>query len=157
MTYNLKKSNPLAVSWSPSLVVSTGACAAFRPHQKRGTQPHDRGRWRVLSRPHGERLLGGRGFGARHARLPLRAAGARLRKERPGRRRWPLLSLAGDVLEWACIGDSAFAVLRGSKGVLLSTPPRHFSLRAAGAQRAEGHKAGLLAQEYGGLHRRRRL
>ncbi|RCV07949.1 hypothetical protein SETIT_1G286200v2 [Setaria italica] len=45
----------------------------------------------------------------------------------PGASTAVILSLAGNALEWAYIGDSAFAVLRGSKIVFLSTPQRHLS------------------------------
>ncbi|CAD6249278.1 unnamed protein product [Miscanthus lutarioriparius] len=38
-----------------------------------------------------------------------------------------ILSLAGNALDWAYIGDSAFVVLRDSKIVFLSTPQRHLS------------------------------
>ncbi|EES05885.2 putative protein phosphatase 2C 24 [Sorghum bicolor] len=39
-----------------------------------------------------------------------------------------ILSLAGNALDWAYIGDSGFVVLRDSKIVFLSTPQRHLSL-----------------------------
>ncbi|KAK8463294.1 hypothetical protein SEVIR_1G347000v4 [Setaria viridis] len=46
----------------------------------------------------------------------------------PGASTAVILSLAaGNALAWAYIGDSAFAVLRGSKIVFLSTPQRHLS------------------------------
>jgi protein phosphatase PTC7 len=45
----------------------------------------------------------------------------------PGASTAVILSLAGNALEWAYIGDSAFAVLRGSRIVFLSTPQRHLS------------------------------
>jgi protein phosphatase PTC7 len=46
----------------------------------------------------------------------------------PGASTTVILSLAaGNALAWAYIGDSAFAVLRGSKIVFLSTPQRHLS------------------------------
>jgi protein phosphatase PTC7 len=45
----------------------------------------------------------------------------------PGASTAVILSLAGNALEWAYIGDSAFAVLRGSRIVFLSTPQRHLT------------------------------
>jgi protein phosphatase PTC7 len=69
-----------------------------------------------------------------------RAHAEAARSGTPGASTALVVSLRGATLEWACVGDSAFAVLRGGRVVHRSAPQQHsfncpYQLSAAGGDR----------------------